>query len=129
MSLEKLRFKDKLTVNYELTDTEFNIPALTLQMLVENAIKHGVTIKEEGGTVTVRTYRSALGHTVLILDDGVGFDTSQPVKEDGRSHIGLANVKQRIEEMTGGTLSVESEVGKGTKIMITIPFHRQDVST
>ncbi|MBO5547395.1 MAG: histidine kinase [Candidatus Methanomethylophilaceae archaeon] len=121
VDLEKLRFKEKLNVRYDIRDTSFHIPALTLQMLVENAIKHGVTVKEGGGTVEIATRLTAQGHVITISDDGVGFDVSKPLNEDDRSHIGLANVKQRLEEMSNGKLSIRSEIGRGTMVKITIP--------
>jgi sensor histidine kinase YesM len=121
VNLEKLRFKEKLNVRYDIRDTSFQIPALTLQMLVENAIKHGVTAKESGGTVTITTRLTQEGHLILISDDGVGFDTTKPLPDDERSHIGLANVKQRLEEMSHGTMDIKSEIGHGTLVKIIIP--------
>ena len=121
VGLEKLRFKEKLRIEYDIQSVDFNIPALTLQMLVENAIKHGITIREGGGTVSVRTYDDKKDHVIVVTDDGVGFDTSVPPSDESRSHIGIVNVRQRLKEMLGGTLEIESEIGKGTVATVRIP--------
>ena len=121
VDLEMLRFKEKLNVRYDIRDTSFSLPALTLQMLVENAIKHGVTVKEGGGTVRIATRSTGHGHVITVTDDGVGFDVTKPLVDDDRSHVGLANVRQRLEEMSDGTMEIRSEIGHGTVVKVTIP--------
>ena len=121
IELEKLRFKNKLKIEYDIRDTQFVIPPLTLQMLVENAIKHGVTIKETGGTVTISTVETEDYHILKVADDGVGFDTSKPPADESRSHIGIINIKQRLSEMLDGSLDIESRIGEGTVATVTIP--------
>ena len=75
--LEKTRFGDKLTVKKDIRDDDFDLPAFTLQLLVENAIRHGIREKLDGrGTVTIATYKTKDAHIVEVKDDGVGFDTS-----------------------------------------------------
>ena len=105
-------------VEFEAMDADFKLPALTIQPLVENAIRHGVRICEEG-MVTVTTRRVPEGHEIAIRDNGVGFDVSK-AKADG-GHIGIANVRERLEKLCGGTLDIESTVGEGTRVMIRIP--------
>lgn len=95
------------------------IPALTIQPLVENAIRHGVRIRNDG-LVTVSTFREADAHWVTIEDNGAGFDP----KQDGLSeetHIGMKNVKNRVEQMCGGTMILRSTIGEGTSVTIRIP--------
>ncbi len=121
VDLEKLRFKDKLNVVYTITDSDFRIPPLTLQMLVENAIKHGITQKEEGGTVTIVTAEEGDTHRITVTDDGVGFDTSVPPSDDTRSHVGILNITERLRDLLDGTLEISSEIGRGTVAVITIP--------
>lgn len=118
--LEKLRFKNKLEVLFDISDRDFRLPAMTLQMLVENAIKHGITQKESGGTVKIRTELVADHHVITVSDDGVGFDVSKTSTEPG-SHIGLNNLSSRVESMMGGTFEIESEIGKGTVARVLIP--------
>ncbi|MCR4843186.1 MAG: histidine kinase [Eubacterium sp.] len=121
LELEQMRFGDELCVEYDIKETEFSIPALSLQPIVENAVKHGVGKKEGGGTVVISTSRGEREYIICVRDDGVGFDTSE-MKEDGRSHIGLDNVRRRIATMCKGTLEVRSVKGVGTEVKIYIPI-------
>ena len=120
--IEMLRFPN-IHVQYEITDDEFQVPPLTIQPLVENAIRHGVRIREEG-IVSITTRRIGEYHEIEIRDNGIGFDP-ESVKTDGQNHIGIHNVRERIEKMCGGTLTIESRVDEGTKAVIRIP-RRED---
>lgn len=117
--IEQLRFQDYLNVEYDIQCKDFLIPALSVQPLVENAIKHGVCKKEEGGTVWITSYETETDYRVMIRDDGVGFDQNQPL-DTSRTHVGLQNVRSRLAIMVGGILSIESEPGKGTISTIVI---------
>ena len=119
--IEKLRFSDMLNIEYDITAEDFEIPLLSVQPLVENAVKHGVGMKDEGGTVKISTKETETAFEIIISDDGVGFDTNAPKKEDGRSHVGMENTKKRLKDMCDGEISITSEVGKGTTAVITIP--------
>ena len=118
--IEKLRFADKLNIEYDIQDTDFEIPLLSIQPLVENAVKHGVGMKEDGGTVKISTRETETAHEVIIEDDGVGFDVNE-TKDDGRSHIGMENTKKRLHEMCGGEVIITREIGKGTAARVIIP--------
>lgn len=118
--LEHLRFGKKLKVKKDIATTSFSIPPLTIQPMVENAIKHGICQRIEGGTVEIRTYEESDEYIVEVEDDGVGFDKEQ-VGQDGQLHVGLTNVKGRLELMCKGKLEVDSTIGDGTKIRIHIP--------
>lgn len=119
LSLEKKRFGDMLEVTYDLKGGDFLIPPLTVQPIVENAVRHGVTKKEGGGTVTISTCNTQADYVIVVSDDGVGFDPAG--YEDGRSHVGLNNVKKRVAMMCGGSLAIESRQNAGTCVTITIP--------
>lgn len=120
LALEKMRFEDELEVVLDIETTEFEIPSLCLQPLVENAVKHGVGKKLDGGTVTIRTREMEDSFEIIVEDDGVGFDMSEK-KEDGRSHVGIENVNNRLKEMVGGDLKIKSTPGVGTFALIHIP--------
>ena len=90
-----------------------------MQPLVENAIKHGLMGLESGGIVTISTYETEQNYCVCVEDNGVGFDDS--VFRDGRKHIGIQNIRGRLEAMVGGTLTIDSIPGKGTTALILIP--------
>ena len=123
VDIERIRFPD-MEIRFELGSGDFLLPALSVQPLVENAIKHGLMGLESGGTVTVSSYETDKDYCVSVVDDGVGFDPS--ILLDGRKHIGIRNIRGRIEAMCGGTLTVESTPGKGTKAVITIPKERSE---
>ena len=120
LSLEKMRFGDDLNVVFDIRTTDFNIPSLAVQPLVENAVKHGVGMKEDGGTVTIATKEAEDHYEIIVSDDGVGFDVTVP-KNDGRAHVGMENVRNRLETMCNATVETESTPGKGTVVKILIP--------
>ena len=121
--IEQVRFPD-MTIQYDLRSVEFLLPALSVQPLVENAIKHGLMGLEEGGIVTISAYETNESYVVEVTDDGVGFDMSAGYDET--KHVGIKNIRGRIEAMCGGTLTIESEIGKGTKATIRIPKEAGD---
>ena len=118
--IEKIRFQEELQVVYDIQTEDFIIPALTVQPLVENAVKHGMMGSENVCTITIRTKCVERGYQVIIEDDGCGFDPEQ-VKNDGRKHIGIESVRNRLRFMVGGILTVQSVIGKGTTVIIEIP--------
>lgn len=122
LAIERKRFGDRVRVEYEIEEEDFLIPALTLQPIVENAVKHGITKRSQGGMIRISTYREKDAFVILVEDNGVGFDVHAEKKEDGRSHIGITNVKDRLETMRGGTLTVSSVPGEGTKVCIRLPI-------
>ena len=93
--------------------------ALTVQPIVENAIKHGLMKLPKGGTINVVAYETETAYCVSVVDDGAGFDTSTLFED--RAHVGLRNIRERLKVMVNGSLEIESEVGVGTKVLITIP--------
>ena len=116
--IEMIRFKN-VRVEYDVRDESFCVPALTVQPLVENAIKHGVRIRKEG-IVTVRTTKAENCHEIVISDNGKGFDTTQQLSSD-KTHIGIRNVEERVRIMCGGSVSIESRPDEGTTVTIRIP--------
>jgi sensor histidine kinase YesM len=118
ISIENVRFPD-MTFSFEMNANDFHIPALTIQPIVENAIKHGLMKLPRGGKIRVVSYETDTHYCVLVEDDGVGFDTG--VLLDERKHMGIRNIRERLKAMVSGTLEIESTVGVGTKVLITIP--------
>ena len=119
LKIEKERFRERLNVIYSIQCKEFSIPPLTVQPLVENAIKHGITKKADGGTIKICTYEENNNYVIEIIDDGVGFDT-----ESTEFHVGIHNVRSRIAAMCRGELTVKSTVEVGTRVRIEIPKKR-----
>ena len=125
LNLEQRRFHN-LRVLYDLEEKDFFLPALTVQPLVENAVRHGISKSSNGGTLTIRTRREQNTIVITILDDGVGF-TPENVQGDLEAglHIGILNVRERLEKAEG-SLEIRSEPGRGTEAVIVLrkPFQR-----
>ncbi len=119
LNLEKMSFGDKLKIEYQIEENNFLLPCLTVQPFVENAVKHGVCSRENGGTIIISTKREGQMIKIEIIDDGVGFNLVD-YNSSKENHIGIKNVKKRLESMKCGTLSIESEIGKGTRVTIWI---------
>ena len=122
LELEQLRFDD-LRIVYQIVASNFFVPVLSVQPLVENAVKHGICSKEEGGTLVLTTREQAGFFEIIVEDDGVGFDITK-LKDDGEIHLGVQNVKQRLEAMVGGSLEIMSTPGVGTTAIIRLPKER-----
>ena len=118
ISIENVRFPD-MTFAFEMNSDDFRIPALTIQPIVENAIKHGLMKLPKGGTIRVVSYETDQDYCISVEDDGVGFDTN--TLNNDRKHLGLRNIRERLKIMVNGKLEIESTVGVGTKVLITIP--------
>ena len=120
LSLEKIRYDDDLDIKYDIKTTEFFIPPLTVQPLVENAVNHGISDLPGGGLVTISTEEKRDYYEIRVSDNGVGFDPGK-IPIDGRSHVGIANVQSRLNIMCHGTLDIKSAPGDGTVAIIQIP--------
>lgn len=121
LDLEKLRFEEELNVVYDIRTTAFLLPVLTLQPIVENAVRHGVCKKTGGGTVEIVVRELDEAFEIAVTDDGVGFDPDALPEDDGREHIGISAARLRLREMCGGTLEIASRPGVGTRAVIRIP--------
>ena len=118
VNLEKLRFGDKINIIFDIGVSDFLIPSLSLQMIVENAIKHGITKKYEGGSVKITSFEKDSKYFIIVEDDGVGFDCNKVM---GETHLGFKNSNERLKHFVNGSLVIESEIGKGTKVTVVIP--------
>ncbi|MDL2272828.1 histidine kinase [Desulfovibrio sp. OttesenSCG-928-I05] len=118
--LESLRFGDALRTVFAIQVLNFHVPPLILQPIVENAVRHGVTKKKGGGTVTIKTGETERSWRITVSDDGAGFDPDV-VATDGRRHIGIENVRSRLAAICGGSLRIASTPGEGTVAVIEIP--------
>ena len=118
VSIENVRFPD-MTFTFDMNSDDFLLPALSIQPIVENAIKHGLMPLDRGGSVRVTSWETPSAYCISIEDDGVGFDTN--ILLDERKHIGLRNIRERLAATVHGTLSIESAIGKGTKVQLNIP--------
>ena len=120
LSLENLRFDGELEIEYHIQTTGFYIPSLSVQPLVENACEHGLWKK--GGGRLILTTRLDRDHIyILVEDNGDGFNPIAVTGKNGRSHIGIENVRRRIETISGGSLHLLSVEGRGTSVKIILP--------
>ena len=131
--LEKARFREKLRIKRDLDPSlfEYQVPVLTLQPLIENAIKHGVQPKVGTGTVEIKA-RLINGEMLFIIsDDGVGISSDRMPKVilpgfGSGNGVGLSNVHERLKSLFGEDygLRIMSEVNKGTSVYIRIPIQK-----
>lgn len=127
LALEKIRFEERLSIEYNIEEDDFLIPALTLQPIVENAVRYGVSKKKAGGTVKISTYRKENDIVIEVADDGKGFQTeSKHSVVDERSHVGLENVRKRLKMQCGGKLEIVSSE-EGSTVKILIPQAEQEI--
>jgi sensor histidine kinase YesM len=120
MNLEQAMYGEALKVIYDIQTKNFKLPALTMQPIVENAVKHGIGKKEGGGTVTISTKETDRCYMIIVTDDGAGFEQDK-INDDGQQHIGINNVRLRLSAQCGGSLEIESKIGEGTTAKIIIP--------
>lgn len=118
--LEKMRFEERIQIHWELEYTDFFLPPLTLQPIVENAVRHGITKKEHGGTITIKSEVLPDEIHIKVTDDGVGFDPDAN-SDTSRPHIGIENVRRRLENQCGGRIYIDSSYGSLTEVLIILP--------
>lgn len=118
VTLEQIRFGDKIEFYTDIETDRFVIPPLILQPIVENAIKHGVSKKMTNGNIILRVREEDGNVIITVEDDGVGFDMSELTKEKS---VGLRNIRFRLAQLAGGTMDIQSKVGVGTTVTITMP--------
>lgn len=118
IALEQLRFEDRILFEKQIETSSFEIPPLTIQPIVENAIKHGLIEPGKSGTICLHTKRKIGYVEITVTDDGIGFVPEKCEKEES---VGIRNVRYRLEHMVGGALTIESVPGEGTRVTITIP--------
>lgn len=131
VNIEKMRFGDRIQVYYDLRYTDFKVVPLSIQPLVENAVRHGLFPKEEGGSVTIRSERLRDSTVITVDDDGVGFNyqkIKREIREGTRDSTGLSNLTMRLEKIMRANVRVDSEPDKGARITITIPDKKGDMN-
>ncbi|MBR4224879.1 MAG: histidine kinase [Oscillospiraceae bacterium] len=118
LSLEERNFGDRLNVEYEIGYDDFLIPILSVQPLVENAVRHGVASYEKGGTVRIVTRKEDDSMIIEVIDKGIG-RSGLTKQQEHRKGIGIENVRTRLRTMTSGELEI-IPTENGTTARITI---------
>ena len=119
LAVEQVQFEDSLCVDYDTPHKNFRLPPLTLQPIVENAVKHGMDPEYEPLNITIRTRETNSGSEIIVEDNGSGF---APADDDCEPHIALANIKHRLEMMCGGKMTIRPREGGGTVVTVIIPY-------
>jgi sensor histidine kinase YesM len=120
LEIEKVRMGDRLRFSFHVDDRleGFNLPPMMIQILVENAIKHGLTPKKEGGEVRIHASRQEGTVTLEVADSGIGMDTS---KADGG--FGLVSIQQRLKLMyDNAKMEISGLATGGTQVRIVLPY-------
>ena len=125
LELEQLRFGEELSVVYDIEEDSFLLPVLSVQPLVENAVKHGLAKKRGGGVVTISSQQTENAYRITVSDTGVGFDVDHYM-DDGKVHVGLMNIRQRLASRMNATVDIDSTPGNGTTVTVTIPREKVD---
>lgn len=117
LAVEKARFEDDIFVDLFIPHKSFRLPPLTLQPIVENAVKHGVDPELEPLHISIFTQETENGSEIIVKDTGPGFG----IKENGEPHIALKNIQERLEYMCGGSLTISEAEDGGTIVKVFIP--------
>lgn len=119
LTLEQLRFGEDLKVEYDIRFQSFSLPALAVQPIVENAVRHGAVMNENGGVVRICAEQTEDGARITVEDNGPGFNPNA-APSDGRTHYGLSNVRTCLAVTGCGELLIQSTPGVGTTATILI---------
>ncbi len=117
LAVEQVQFEDSLCVEYDMPHKNFRLPPLTLQPIVENAVKHGMDPEYAPLCISIRTRETNFGSEIVVEDNGHGFTPA----DDREPHIALANIKNRLEIMCGGKMTIKPRKGGGTVVSVIIP--------
>ena len=130
MELQEVRYSDRITMEIHSDSVleDIAVPKFILQPLVENSILHGLRTRKKGGRIRVRIFRGRRGVTIIVTDNGYGFDPHQPPSGGKRRSVGLANIRERVE-MSGGQFKLFSRPGLGTSVRIAWKEGADDQNT
>ena len=123
LAVEQVQYDDMLVVEYDTPFIFFRLPPLTLQPIVENAVKHGMDLDSEPLHISIRTRRTDSGGSepsgaeIIVEDTGPGFDSS----DESKPHTTLTNIRQRLEMMCHGEMTITPREGGGTVVKVRIP--------
>lgn len=117
LNVEQALYDENLFVDYDTPYTRFRVPPLTLQPIVENAVKHALDPDSDPIHISIQTRDTDSGSEIIVSDNGPGYE---PI-DDGRPHIALSNIRQRLELMCHGKMTIMPREGGGTVVKLLIP--------
>ena len=118
LAVEQAQFEDSLFIDYDTPHVDFRVPPLTLQPIVENAVKHGMDQDSEPLHIFIHTRRTDSSNEIIVENNGADF---KPV-DDNEPHIALKNIQHRHQMMCGGSMTIMPREGGGTVVKVTIPL-------
>jgi hypothetical protein len=131
LDIEEARFENRLRVYFDVDPSVLpeRIPTLLLQPLVENAIKHGISPRREGGNLMIAARRNPDGFELIVADDGVGLGSTRTAESKGGTHVGVQNVRRRLETAYDGcaTFELRSREGGGAEARIVFRDREEEV--
>lgn len=125
--IEKERFEDRLNIRWEIDSRlHLQVPPLSIQPLVENAIRHGLLSRDEGGEIHIRINENEHDAEISVVDNGIGMDeeTVRRVLDsqlEGKAGIGLFNTDRRLKQIYGRGLQIRSVLNEGTTVSFVVP--------
>jgi two-component system LytT family sensor kinase len=134
--LEKARFGNRLNIKLQIAPEVLSVvlPFLALQPLVENAVRHGLASKPNGGTITITAENAGAECVIIVEDDGIGMDPARLTDDlddahQSGAHVGLGNVDDRMRSTFGDDfgLVVDTAPGAGMKITLRVPKFRAGI--
>ena len=117
LAVEQARYEEMLLVEYDTPFTQFRLPPLTLQPIVENAVKHGINPYSGPLRILIRTRHTDTAAEIIVEDTGTGFNPS----DESKPHATLTNIRQRLQMMCNGEMTITPREGGGTVVKVTIP--------
>ena len=117
LAVEQAQHEDNLFMEFDTPHTRFRVPPLTLQPLVENAIKHGMKLEGEPLHIYVKTRKTNSGSKIIVENDGPDYKPA----DDNEPHIALKNIRERLEMMCKGKMVMLPRTGRGTVVKVMIP--------
>jgi two-component system sensor histidine kinase ChiS len=130
LQIEQARFGNRMEVTVTMPEhLSFHLPPLSLQPLVENALRHGILTRFKGGQVHIEIIEDQLGYEIAVRDNGVGFPPGkieEVLSGANRTGIGLLNVHRRLLNAYGTGLMIDSMAGVGTEIRFRIPSGKEE---
>ena len=132
LDIEEARFEHRLRVRFEVEPSvlQEHVPTLLLQPLIENALKHGLGPKREGGTLSVMARRTVSGFELIVSDDGIGIQAGRQESLELGTHVGLRNVQNRLQTAYDGraTFTLSPRAGGGTDATVVINREKEDIA-
>ena len=125
LNIENKRFSNRICAEYDIETEDFKIPALTIEPLVVNAVRHGLRKGKDTGTVVLRTQKNLDSVIIEVEDNGTGFDAGAwEMTDTDQSYMGISNVRSRLIRQVKADFHIKSVLGQGTIIHIEIPLQK-----